>query len=73
LKQKRVANETLINFLFPRLKKRGPIEAQFNPTPMGLPDKFPRLKKRGPIEARKNIINLFDIIGISALEKARPH
>jgi len=36
---------------FPRLKKRGPIEAATQSIPALVGVRFPRLKKRGPIEA----------------------
>jgi len=41
-----------INFVFPRLKSRGPIEAQIHAIFASAWQKFPRLKSRGPIEAK---------------------
>ena len=37
---------------FPRLQKRGPIEALKCPSSTRAHSRFPRLQKRGPIEAR---------------------
>jgi hypothetical protein len=45
-------NDEAYTILFPRLKSRGPIEAQFKAkTATSHVIKFPRLKSRGPIEA----------------------
>ena len=40
------------HMMFPRLQKRGPIEAKEGPSSNPTPPTFPRLQKRGPIEAR---------------------
>jgi len=58
---------------FPRLKKRGPIEASQKKSASFLAILFPRLKKRGPIEAKKYFYFFGLPFLISALEKARPH
>ena len=39
------------DLMFPRLKRRGPIEACLLFIRMGIVCLFPRLKRRGPIEA----------------------
>ena len=39
--------------MFPRLQKRGPIEAKLNVQMLRDALEFPRLQKRGPIEARR--------------------
>ena len=43
-------------FGFPRLKRRGPIEASFYRLHLYKPLAFPRLKRRGPIEASRDKI-----------------
>ena len=45
-----------ITTVFPRLKKRGSIEACLLRRPRPKRSGFPRLKKRGSIEARKTLI-----------------
>jgi len=45
-------------YLFPRLKKRGPIEAIVTYVFNFYVFQFPRLKKRGPIEAIKSFLIL---------------
>ena len=40
-----------LSFQFPRLQKRGPIEAPRLALRRYAPSVFPRLQKRGPIEA----------------------
>jgi len=39
------------NCVFPRLKRRGPIEAGMSVKDLTRINEFPRLKRRGPIEA----------------------
>ena len=60
--------------VFPRLKRRGPIEASLwtlgGPLDSAL---FPRLKRRGPIEARGATLTFERHLGISTSEKAWPH
>ena len=73
LKQHLRQNQPLSLRVFPRLQKRGPIEA----IAPRLPDRswsvFPRLQKRGPIEAESKR-GLAHLGGeVSTLTKAWPH
>jgi len=58
---------------FPRLKRRGPIEATFIEEQKSFFGAFPRLKRRGPIEAVLDELNAKVIEAISTSEKAWPH
>ena len=59
--------------MFPRLKNRGPIEA--NRRGPGIPPAFgfPRLKNRGPIEAPHHPSHTGRHDEVSAVEKPLPH
>ena len=41
--------------VFPRLQKRGPIEAKHSQFTSSIAEVFPRLQKRGPIEAAHDV------------------
>jgi len=54
LKQLNITLSSSNSNIFPRLKKRGPIEALYLLLAVHTFDRFPRLKKRGPIEAMED-------------------
>jgi len=58
---------------FPRLKRRGPIEARLFAKAKPLHCMFPRLKRRGPIEAFLAVTEGFGQCLVSTPEKAWPH
>ena len=58
---------------FPRLQKRGPIEARALTKREGDGRMFPRLQKRGPIEALSGSGGLARCLCVSTLTKAWPH
>ena len=59
--------------MFPRLQKRGPIEASGRLRWLLPAGAFPRLQKRGPIEALMSYATLAQIKQVSTLTKAWPH
>ena len=59
--------------LFPRLQKRGPIEANSYSTRCRSARMFPRLQKRGPIEASESSRCSGPKLCVSTLTKAWPH
>ena len=59
--------------MFPRLQKRGPIEAEFEAAAKSGEVGFPRLQKRGPIEARGLPHHVESGHLVSTLTKAWPH
>ena len=58
---------------FPRLQKRGPIEAYRHAARGALRVAFPRLQKRGPIEAIAIWMGKAQHAPVSTLTKAWPH
>ena len=73
LKPIRVLDDDLAPGGFPRLQKRGPIEAR-GVRPKGAPRIwFPRLQKRGPIEANPDILVLTNgTLGFHAYKSVAP-
>ena len=61
-----------LDFRFPRLKRRGPIEAPPSPGPSLAPAAFPRLKRRGPIEARFKGFKPYDLAIFPRLKRRGP-
>ena len=58
--------------MFPRLQKRGPIEAIISVDGVYRVRRFPRLQKRGPIEATRIAVGLSTRIVFPRLQKRGP-
>jgi len=58
--------------IFPRLKRRGPIEARHNPLYQFSAYLFPRLKRRGPIEATAPLPKRLDPLTFPRLKRRGP-